>query len=100
MKYKRSLDKMMDLLAEISAYDRIQPDTKAILLVLAATMSIVRYNRLVDNIEQIDAIRARLQALNVLRHQYGREYRDYILLYALQSVFDDVSSQEILQLIS
>lgn len=100
MKYKLSVQKMTEHLTDISAFNGISLDSKAILLVLAATLPILRFNALVDSIDSISPIRARLQAVNVLRHQFGQDYRNYILIFAMKLSGREISSRELVQLIS
>lgn len=99
-KYKRSIEKVTQLLEEILVVHEVSLDSKVILIVLAVVMPPMRFNRLVDNIEGIGTIRGRLQQINILRHQFGKEYRDYTILYVLKHVNRDLECIELLQLIS
>lgn len=98
-KYTRSIQKLTALIKDIFNYEDISIDTKAILLVLAATMSPVRFNKLLQPLDNIYVIKDKLIAINSLRIRYGHLFRDYIILHALQACKTDITSDELQQFI-
>lgn len=99
-KYTRSIEKLTALIKDIFSESDISIDTKAIVLVLAATMDSNKFISLISPLENLSILRSKLLAINDLRCRFGDLYRDYIILYALQASKRDISSDELQQFIS
>jgi len=99
IKYTRSLQKLDACLKDIFEAPNISIDTKAIALVLAATMSINKFNHFIDAIDKLALIAAKLKEVNSLRFKCGSLFRDFIILQTLHSLPHEVSSDELQQFI-
>ena len=99
IKYTRSLQKLTACIQDIFDFEGISIDTKAIVLVLAATMSTSKFNTFIDSIAKLVGINARLKEVNDLRIKCGDLFRDYIILQTLQYLPRDITSDELQQFI-
>ena len=91
-KYTRSIEKLTVLLKDIFCVPGISDDTKAIALVLAATMSASKYKAFVEPLEELGPLKTQLCMVNSLRCHYGKMFRDYIIMYVLIQTKNEVKS--------
>lgn len=99
-KYTRSIQKLTELIQDIFQVPGLSIDTKAIVLVLAATMDSAKFEAMINPLENLAAIRSKLIEVNEIRYKGGNLYRDYIVLSALQVTKCDINSDELQQFIS
>jgi hypothetical protein len=99
-KYTRSIQKLTVTIEDILNTSGISIDTKAIALVLAATMSASKLNSFLEPITALGNIKSQLLEINALRNKFGTVFRDYIILHAMQTTKMDISSDELQQFIS
>lgn len=99
-KYTRNIKLVTEIIEDIFAVDEISNDTKAITLVLAATMDLDHFLAFIQVINQLSSICIKLIELNTLRWKYGSSTRDYIIQHAIVASTKPVSSDELQQFIS
>ncbi len=99
-KYTRSKTIVTAIIKDIFDDTTISLDTKAIILVLAATMDQDKFIQLVATVDGLEPVRPRLLELNQYRHRYGISIRDLIIMQALVAADRDISSDELQLFIS
>lgn len=99
-KYTRSIEKLTASIKDIFEQPGISIDTKAIVLVLAATMDLEKFIAFITPLDNLAAIRNKLLEISALRYKYGNMYRDYIILCAMKTAQHDISSDELQRFIS
>jgi len=99
IKYTRSIQKLSDCIKDIFDTDAISIDSKAIVLVLAATMPINKFSAFIDSVDKLSAISLKLKEINAIRIKYGDLYRDYIIAATLHALSYPVNSDELQQFI-
>lgn len=95
IKYTLSLQKLRNALANIWQFQDISIDTKAIVLVLSATMSMRQYATFIDAIGQLDQINAKLKYINAIVAQYGDLYQKYVVCEVLSKLSNQIKSDEL-----
>lgn len=98
--YKRSRDRLIKIIKEVFGVKSISMDTKLIVLVLAGTLPRARFRQWIDKIPGLNPLYGHFNEINLLRCKYGTNFRDYILLIALQEAKSDVNSDELQSLIA
>ncbi len=99
-KYTRSIEKLTASIKDIFNTPNLSLDTKAIVLVLAATMQSDKFIEFITPLGALAAIRTTLLEINNMRCKYGDLYRDYIILSALKQTQHDINSDELQRFIS
>ena len=94
-KYTRSIEKLSMAIKDIFEAKGISTDTKAIVLVLAATMSPRKFKALIEPIEDLGCTRVKLIEINALRAIFGSVFRDYIVLHALKITKRKITGNEL-----
>lgn len=98
-KYTRSKDKLIALIKEVFSVCEISLDTKVIVLLLAGTLSPERFTTWINKIPALNPLNCLYREINLLRHQGGTTFRDYIILVVLNAAERDISSDELQQFI-
>ncbi len=94
-KYTRSIQNLSASIANVFADDTVCLDTRAIVLMLAATLPTEEFKAFIDPLTQLDHLNACYKEINSMRFQYGQTFRDYIILSILTTVKNDVRSDEL-----
>lgn len=94
-KYIRSRAKLSALIKEIFGVCDISVDSKAIVLLLAGTLPSSRFAAWIDQIPALNSLNAKFKQINALRCEFGVEYRNYIILKAMQAADHTVCSDEL-----
>lgn len=93
--YTRFIAKLEDAIQEICRLEDISIDTKAIVLVLAVSMSPRKFKAWMEPIDALGSARSRLLEISKLRFQFGPAFRDYTILHALQLAKREINSTEL-----
>jgi hypothetical protein len=99
-KYTRSVQKLSAAIKDIFATKGISLDTKAILLILAATMSPGRFKALIEPLDDLGCTRVKLFEINDIRARLGGLFRDFIILNTLKACKRQITSDELQGFIS
>ena len=94
-KYTRSLDTLTADIKEIFNVPGISHDTKAICLVLAASMANDEFLEFLTPLTALESVKAKLIEVSCLRAKYGDMVRDFIILHTLQACQQQISSAEL-----
>jgi len=94
-KYTRSLDRLTADIKEIFNAPDISHDTKAICLVLAASMANDEFLEFITPLTALEGVKAKLTEVSGLRAKYGDMVRDFIILHTLQACQQEISSTEL-----
>lgn len=100
IKYTRSLQQLSAKLEYIFRSSICSIDTKAIVLILSATMPREEFHDFIDSIDSLGPISYELKDINDLGLKFGAQFRDYIIVHTLQRLDRDVNSDELQQFIS
>lgn len=99
-KYTRSLQKLVAITKDIFGDSSITIDTKAIVMLLAVSMPSLEFNTWLDKIPGLNNLNARFKELNMLKCTLGKVAYEYTLFVIFKHLEQDVSSEELQQLIS
>ena len=98
--YIRSAQKLIRYSHDILTMAKFSIDTKAIVLLLAATQTNNEFMVWIEAIKALEPIKDKCRAINLLQNHLGAICGKYVLLKILNSIEDDLSSDELQQFIS
>lgn len=98
--YIRSAQKLIRCTHDILTMAKFSIDTKALVLLLAATQPSYKFMFWIESIKALEPIKDKCQAVNLLQNHLGAICGKYVLLKILNCIENDLNSDELQQLIS
>ncbi len=98
--YIRINEIVFKLIKQVFDVSGVSMDTKLIILVLAATMPKNKFARWINRLPRMNAFNAQFRQINAIRHMFGADCRNFILLNVMHYAQAEVCDAELQQLIA
>lgn len=98
--YTQFQKQILKLIKEVFGVSSISMDTKLIVLVLAATLTRSKFKEWVLSVPRLQPFAAQFQQINALRHHFGTDCRNFIMLIVLRTARYAITDTELQQFIA